>query len=137
MASDAIRASSGHSPSRQEEESDRSTDAKDRDTEHLTGEKVLITEEECYDELGFAYPSTKKWTILTIIFLVQVSMNFNASLYSNAVSGISKEFDMSEQAARCGAMIFLVAYAFGLTSWQRIQRQSYGKYRLRIMGALV
>jgi hypothetical protein len=132
-----MRATSSHSPSWQEEDSDRSVDAKDGYTEHLIGEKVQITEDECYDELGFAYSSTKKWMILTIIFLVQVSMNFNASLYSNAVSGISKEFDISEQTARCGAMIYLVAYAFGITSWERIQRQSNVTCRLRIMGALV
>ena len=51
--------------------------------------------------------------ILTVIFLVQVSMNFNTSLYSNAIPGISEEFGVSKQAARCGAMIFLVLYAFG------------------------
>ena len=44
-------------------------------------------------------------------------MNFNTSLYSNALKGISKEFDVSEQAARCGAMIFLVTYAFGCELW--------------------
>lgn len=44
-------------------------------------------------------------------------MNFNTSLYSNALTGISEEFDVSAQAARCGAMIFLVAYAFGCELW--------------------
>ncbi|PHH77596.1 hypothetical protein CDD80_423 [Ophiocordyceps camponoti-rufipedis] len=44
-------------------------------------------------------------------------MNFNTSLYSNAIPGISKEFHVSEQAARCGAMIFLVMYAFGCELW--------------------
>ncbi len=76
-----------------------------------------IKEDDCYDELGFGFPTWKKWTILTIIFLVQVSMNFNTSLYSNAVKGIHKEFGVSEQAARCGAMIFLVLYAFGCELW--------------------
>jgi MFS family permease len=55
--------------------------------------------------------------ILTVIFFVQVSMNFNTSLYSNAVPGISEEFGVSKQAARCGAMIFLVLYAFGCELW--------------------
>jgi MFS family permease len=55
--------------------------------------------------------------ILTVIFFVQVSMNFNTSLYSNAIPGISEEFGVSEQAARCGAMIFLVLYAFGCELW--------------------
>ena len=44
-------------------------------------------------------------------------MNFNTSLYSNAVSGISDEFGVSKQAARCGAMIFLILYAFGCELW--------------------
>ncbi|KAH8593890.1 major facilitator superfamily domain-containing protein [Bisporella sp. PMI_857] len=82
-----------------------------------TNDKIEITEEDCYDELGYSFPSSKKWTILTIIFLVQVSMNFNTSLYSNAVPGISEEFGVSQQAARCGAMIFLVLYAFGCELW--------------------
>ena len=44
-------------------------------------------------------------------------MNFNTSLYSNALDGISDEFHVSAQAARCGAMIFLVFYAFGCELW--------------------
>lgn len=79
--------------------------------------KVLLLEEDVYDQLGYGFPSWKKWTILTVIFLVQVSMNFNTSLYSNALGGISEEFHISEQAARCGAMIFLVLYAFGCELW--------------------
>ena len=80
-------------------------------------DKYEITEDDCYEELGFSYPVWKKWYILTIIFVVQVSMNFNTALYSNAVGGISEEFGVSEQAARCGAMIFLVMYAFGCELW--------------------
>ncbi|KAL5120989.1 hypothetical protein ACEQ8H_001177 [Pleosporales sp. CAS-2024a] len=91
------------------------------DGEHFakfgTHEKYEITEEDCYDELGFSFPSWKKWTILTIVFLVQVSMNFNTSLYSNAIGGISEEFSVSEQAARLGAALFLIAYAFGCELW--------------------
>ena len=83
----------------------------------LDNGRIEITEEDCYDELGFCFPTWKKWTILSIIFAVQVSMNFNTSLYSNAIGGISKEFGVSEQGARCGAMIFLVLYAFGCELW--------------------
>ena len=82
-----------------------------------TYDKIEITEEDCYDELGFSFPTWKKWMILSVIFLVQVSMNFNTSLYSNAIDGISAEFHVSSQAARCGAMIFLVLYAFGCELW--------------------
>lgn len=82
-----------------------------------SGEKHILTEEECYEELGFCFPEWKKWLILSVIFMVQVSMNFNTSLYSNGIGGISEEFNISEQAARCGAMIFLVLYAFGCELW--------------------
>lgn len=82
-----------------------------------TYDKYELTEEECYNELGFGFPTSKKWYILTVIFIVQVSMNFNTSLYSNAIPGITEEFGVSAQAARCGAMIFLVTYAFGCELW--------------------
>lgn len=82
-----------------------------------TYDKYEITEEDCYDELGFSFPNWKKWLILSIVFLVQVSMNFNTSLYSNAVGGISEEFGVSAQAARLGAALFLITYAFGCELW--------------------
>lgn len=44
-------------------------------------------------------------------------MNFSTSLYSNGLQGIEDEFGVSAQAARCGAMIFLVTYAFGCELW--------------------
>jgi hypothetical protein len=82
-----------------------------------TYDRFEMTEEDCYDELGFSFPTWKKWTILSVVFLVQVSMNFNTSLYSNAVPGISEEFNVSAQAARVGAAIFLITYAFGCELW--------------------
>ena len=80
-------------------------------------EKRELTEDDCYDELGYSFSTLKKWSILTIIFLVQTSMNFNSSLYSNALDGIEKKFDVSAQAVRAGAAIFLVFYAFGCELW--------------------
>jgi MFS family permease len=85
--------------------------------ENKPGEKIELTEDDCYDQLGYAWPSWKKWMVISVIFLVQTSMNFNTSLYSNALVGISEEFGVSMQAARCGAMIFLVLYAFGCELW--------------------
>lgn len=93
---------------------DRHQDLKE---ERMGDGKYELTEEDCYDELGYTFPTWKKWTILSIIFLVQVSMNFNTSLYSNALGGISEEFHVSEQAARLGAAIYLVTYAFGCELW--------------------
>ncbi|KAJ5973093.1 Major facilitator superfamily domain general substrate transporter [Penicillium vulpinum] len=80
-------------------------------------DQLELTEDMCYDELGYSFSEKKKWTIITVIFLVQTSMNFNTSLYSNATPGISEEYGVSMQAARCGAMIFLVLYAFGCELW--------------------
>lgn len=82
-----------------------------------TYDKIEITEEDCYDELGYSFPTWKKWWILSVIFIVQVSMNFNTSLYSNALEGISEEFGVSMQATRVGAAIFLITYAFGCELW--------------------
>ncbi|KAI0594601.1 major facilitator superfamily domain-containing protein [Biscogniauxia sp. FL1348] len=98
---------------------DQTLAAKDAEKEKVkeqTGKRE-ITEDECEAELGFAFPSWKKWWILTVIFLVQTSMNFNTSLYSNGIEGISEHFHVSEQAARAGAAIFLITYAFGCELW--------------------
>ncbi|KAI1828272.1 MFS general substrate transporter [Xylaria intraflava] len=79
--------------------------------------KRELKAEDCEDELGYAFPSWKKWWILTVIFLIQTSMNFNTSLYSNGIPGIMEEFQVGGMAARAGAAIFLVSYAFGCELW--------------------
>ncbi|KAK8019030.1 synaptic vesicle transporter [Apiospora arundinis] len=81
-----------------------------------TGKREL-KEEEVEDQLGYAFPEWYKWWILTVIFLVQTSMNFNTSLYSNGLGGISEDFGVSEQGARAGAAVFLIFYAFGCELW--------------------
>ncbi|WFD00020.1 hypothetical protein MYAM1_002766 [Malassezia yamatoensis] len=71
--------------------------------------------------VGTGWPSWKKWMILCVVFMVQVSMNFNTSVYPNAVELIGEDQGrfrgVSEQGARVGQMIFLVAYAFGSELW--------------------
>ncbi|KAK2811641.1 hypothetical protein FQN50_001983 [Emmonsiellopsis sp. PD_5] len=79
--------------------------------------KRELQEHECYEKLGYCFPWYKKWAILTVISTVQMSMNFNTSVYPNAVSPLSEHFNISKQAARVGQMIFLVAYAFGCELW--------------------
>ncbi|KAL1991085.1 hypothetical protein VTN49DRAFT_5589 [Thermomyces lanuginosus] len=79
--------------------------------------KIILNDMDVYDKLGFAFPWWKKWTIIGVIFLVQVSMNWNASFYANAVELIGKEFGVAQQAARVGQMIFLVAYGIGSELW--------------------
>lgn len=98
---------------------ERASQSSESDSRGKTREdgKRELTEDDAYDKLGFCFPEWKKWTILTVIFTVQMSMNFNSSTYSNAVSGLTEQFNISEQAARVGQMIFLVAYAFGCELW--------------------
>jgi len=79
--------------------------------------RLILSEEAGYGSLGFNFSTSKKWAILTSIFVVQVSMNFNAAIYANAVPGISKQFQIKESKARLGQFIFLVAYAFGCELW--------------------
>lgn len=54
-----------------EEARQRKTDGGDH---ILNGGKIILTEAECYDELGFGFPTWKKWMILSVIFLVQVGL---------------------------------------------------------------
>ncbi|OJD18176.1 hypothetical protein AJ78_01789 [Emergomyces pasteurianus Ep9510] len=79
--------------------------------------KRLLLESDCYGKLGFSFPRRKRWTILSVVFFVQLSMNFNTSIYANAITPLEHHFSVSEQAARVGQMIFLVAYAFGSELW--------------------
>jgi hypothetical protein len=76
-------------------------------------DKHEIVEGDCYEELGFCFPSRKKWYIVTIIFWVQVCMNFNTTIYFNAIGGTSK----TDQAANYSAGLFLLTYAFGCELW--------------------
>jgi hypothetical protein len=88
---------------------------------HLTSDtsdsKIILTKADCEDKLGFAYSEKKKWGILSVIFAVQTSMNFNAAVYGNAVSNMEKKFGVTAQSGRLGQMAFLIAYAFGCELW--------------------
>jgi len=79
--------------------------------------KIELTEQDNHQHLGVSYPTWKKWTILTVIFCVQMSMDFNTSVYPDVVEPLTKAFTISGQAARVGQMILLVAYAFGCELW--------------------
>lgn len=79
--------------------------------------KRELTEDECYDELAYCWPRWKKWGYLLAVACVQISMNFNTSVYPSAVKPLSKAFDISEQHARTGQMIYLVTYSVGCELW--------------------
>lgn len=76
-----------------------------------------LKETECYDALAYSWPRWKKWTYLVAIAFVQVSMNFNTSVFPNAVIPLSKAFNISQQEARTGQMAYLVTYSIGCELW--------------------
>ncbi|KAI1750544.1 major facilitator superfamily domain-containing protein [Xylaria castorea] len=79
--------------------------------------QYLITQETNPEVLALGFATWKKWMILTVIFLVQTSMNFNTSLYANGQTGIAKEFNVGRQTTVTGAAVFLITYAFGCELW--------------------
>lgn len=82
--------------------------------------RIELTDEMAYDKTGYAFPTWKKWMILSVIFIVQVSMNYNTSVYPNAVDLIIEDpryKGVSEQGARVGQLVFLVAYSFACEGW--------------------
>jgi hypothetical protein len=79
--------------------------------------KRELKEQDCYDILGYSWPSWKKWSYLCAVAFVQVSMNFNTSVFPNAVKPLSKAFDIGQQEARTGQMIYLVLYSIGCELW--------------------
>lgn len=79
--------------------------------------KLILSEEYCVGKLGFDFKTRKKWAILTVIFLVQVSMNFNAGVYGNSIKGMQEEFHISPQASKTGMGVFLIAYGIGSELW--------------------
>lgn len=79
--------------------------------------KRELKEYECWDKLAYSWPRWKKAIYLASIAGIQISMNFNTSVYPSAVNPLSEHFNISTQAARVGQMIYLVFYAFGCELW--------------------
>jgi hypothetical protein len=79
--------------------------------------KRELKEQDCYEILGYSWPRWKKWTYLAAVAFVQVSMNFNTSVFPNAIKPLSKAFNISNQHARTGQMAYLVTYSIGCELW--------------------
>ena len=93
---------------------------KPKDPEKRADGKIELTRDMAFEATAFAFPEWKKWLTLCVIAVVQVSMNFNTSVYPNAAALIPDDpryKGVSEQAARVTQMIFLVAYSFGCELW--------------------
>lgn len=76
-----------------------------------------LKEWECWDKLAYTWPKWKKAMYLCSIAGIQISMNFNTSVYPSAVNPLVEHFGISDQQARIGQMIYLVMYSFGCELW--------------------
>lgn len=79
--------------------------------------KRELTEDDAYDILAYNWPSWKKWMYLCSVATIQIAMNYNTSVYPNAVAPLVEEFGITEQKARTGQMIYLIFYSFGCELW--------------------
>lgn len=77
----------------------------------------ILTEQNAYECLGYGFSRPKKWLIITAVFLVQLSMNFNAAVYANAIPGLTEEFGLSTSESHLPQALFLMMYAFGCELW--------------------
>lgn len=87
--------------------------------------------------LAISFPSWKKWLIVYIVFLVQLSTHFNTAVYASGVDKISEHFGVSKQAARVGQSVYLIAYAFGVLLWSPLSEDRGRKVVLQISLTLV
>ncbi|KAF2103642.1 MFS general substrate transporter [Rhizodiscina lignyota] len=82
----------------------------------MTGAKIL-REEHVQKKLAVSFPRRRKWFALYVLSVVQISMNYNASVYGNAIPGLVRGFKVSDDVARMGQWVMLIAYAFGCELW--------------------
>jgi hypothetical protein len=79
--------------------------------------KRELTEDDAYEILAYNWPTWKKWMYLSSVAIIQIAMNYNTSVYPNAVAPLVEEFGITEQKARTGQMIYLLFYSFGCELW--------------------
>lgn len=95
---------------------DLTNEGEKNETVRADGKREL-TENEMYENLAYCWPTWKKWMYLCSVAGIQISMNYNTSVFPNAVAPLATAFDISEQEARVGQMIYLVCYSFGCELW--------------------
>jgi hypothetical protein len=74
-----------------------------------------LSEQNSRQHTAHAWSARRKWTLLNVDAFCQVSMNFNAAVYSNAVTPLNKHFGIDK--ARLGMTAFLIPYAVGCELW--------------------
>ncbi|EYB21369.1 hypothetical protein FG05_04709 [Fusarium graminearum] len=57
--------------------------------------------------LAYAWPTWKKWMYLAGVAGIQISMNYNTSVFPSAITPLTEAFNIGAQEARTGQMIYL------------------------------
>lgn len=70
--------------------------------------KILLYERDVYDQLGYSFSKKKKWSILFVVALVQLAMNYNSSCIGGALPGVRQEFGVGQYAALTLQGLFLI-----------------------------
>lgn len=86
-----------------------------------------LRERNCYSKLGYSFSWWRKWSIMLAVFMVQVSMNFNAAFYSNALSQVSSDLSIKLPKVRVSQMLMMVCYAIGCELWAPWSEE-YGRF---------
>ncbi|KAI7785821.1 mfs multidrug [Diaporthe eres] len=86
------------------------------DDQNGTGRRI-VTEAEAKEHTAYAYKTSLKCGVLAALWMVQIAMNMNGSLYANAQVSMADFFDVSVQKTTYGNMAFLISYAFGCELW--------------------
>ena len=92
--------------------------------------KIELQEADAWDKLGYSFPTWRKWQILCVVFLIQISINMNAATYPHAVARIHEKYGVSEQKARIPQMTFLIAYGFACEFWAPWSEE-YGRWPIQ------
>ncbi|KAH8653441.1 major facilitator superfamily domain-containing protein, partial [Xylariales sp. PMI_506] len=100
-------------------------------------DRVPLQIKECKNELAYGFSFSKKWVILSIIALVQISMNLNTTLYSNGLKGMAKEWNIDDSVPVWGAFSFLFTYAFACELWAPWSEEFGRKWVLQLSLFLV
>jgi hypothetical protein len=66
-------------------------------SKQLDDGRYVLQDSDAWDILGYSFPTWRKWQILCVVFLIQISINLNASIFSHAVEGISEKFHVSSK----------------------------------------
>ncbi|KUI70194.1 hypothetical protein VM1G_06306 [Cytospora mali] len=90
----------------------------DHDFQHHTRTvRRVITEQEAWEHTAHNYKRHRKRSILVILWMIQIAMNMNGSLWANTEAGLSSYYNFSIHKVSLGNMAFLISYAFGCEVW--------------------